>query len=125
MLLCFYDPCSGEITVGGRLVEELSRQDVRAHISYLPQNGGIIDGTFRENVEIGSPGLDEKAAPALLTGLGLDALNGFADKGMALDVSEQGAHLSGGERQRLALVRALLRQTPIILLDEPTSSLDG
>lgn len=125
MLLRFFDPCSGEITVGGRSVEKMSRQDVRAHISYVPQDGGIVDGTLRENLAIGNPGLDETVALALLTGLGLDTLNGFADKGMDLDVGEQGVHLSGGERQRLALVRALLRQTPIVLLDEPTSSLDG
>ncbi len=125
LLLRFYDPTRGRITVGGVDLREVRVASLRARIGYVPQDPILFAGTVRENIAYGRPKatLEEviRAARAAHADEFIQAL----PQGYDTPVGEAGQNLSGGQRQRLAIARALLLDPEIIVLDEATSQLDA
>nr|WP_246351386.1 thiol reductant ABC exporter subunit CydC [Deinobacterium chartae] len=123
LLLRFLDPTSGRITLGGVDLRDLELEKARAQIAWMPQEAPLLEGTLRANLRLGNASVSDLELEELLHELRLEALLTRAG-GLSGWLGEGGARLSGGERQRVALARALLRDAPIVLLDEPTAHLD-
>jgi len=125
LLLRFWDYREGEIRIGGTNVRDLAADDVRSMIGVVSQRVDLFDSTLRDNLAIADPDLtDERMAWAFRV-VGLDDLVASLPAGYATRVGEHGVRLSGGERQRLAIARVILRDAPILVLDEATANLDA
>jgi ATP-binding cassette subfamily C protein LapB len=125
ILAGIYQPSEGMVDVDGLDLRQLDPSDFRARVAYVPQDSRLFNGTLRENVLLGRPGANPSrlAAVAKLTGLARVAEN--HPMGWDLPVGESGSLLSGGQRQLVALTRSLITDPKILLMDEPTSSMDA
>ncbi|MFB7511046.1 ABC transporter ATP-binding protein, partial [Streptomyces broussonetiae] len=124
LLLRFHEPSRGRILLDGRDIAELPVDEVRRHVTLLPQDSMLFDGTIRENIVYGRP--DAADADVLAAAAAADA-HGFVSAlpdGYDSPVGKRGNNLSGGQRRRIALARAMLRTAPVLILDEPTAGLD-
>ncbi|UTV29666.1 ABC transporter ATP-binding protein [Photobacterium atrarenae] len=125
LLARFYDPDQGTIRVGGKDVKALGSEGLYQHISMVFQQVQLFDGTIMDNVRIGRPSAsDEDVFAACKMAYCGEFINRLP-AGYQTLIGESGASLSGGERQRLSIARALLKDAPIILLDEATASVDA
>lgn len=124
LLLRLYDPLSGSVMIDGRDVRDYSLSSLRSQIGVVLQDAALFSGTIADNIAIGttdaSRPLIEWAARIANADEFIDAL----PDGYETTVGERGATLSRGQRQRIAIARAVLRRTPILVLDEPTTGLD-
>jgi len=129
LLLRFYDAESGQILIDGQNIAEVTQDSLHQQIAVVPQEPSLIHGSIRDNIGYGREGATDadveraaRKAQAHAFIVGLKDANGRC--GYDCWVGERGARLSRGERQRIALARVILKDTPIVLLDEATSSLD-
>jgi ATP-binding cassette subfamily B protein len=125
LMLRFYDPDDGSITIDGVDLRRMSLSSLRRSIALVPQDPWILDGTIVENIAFGRPeappeDVMEAARVALVDEFAVRLADGYNTR-----VGEGGVLLSGGQRRRIALARAVLRRSSLLLLDEPTSGLDA
>jgi len=121
----FYDPSDGEVRIDGQDIRNYALQSLREQISLVLQDQLLFSGTIRENIAFGRPDAsDEEIAAAAVTANADEFIQRFPD-GYETLVAERGTTLSGGQKQRIAIARAILRDAPILILDEPTTGLDA
>lgn len=125
LALQFLQPDRGSILINGKDAALMSPEDVRSLVGYVEQDSGVLEGSLRANLTLGAPQISDDQLVAMLEQLGLGHLPERFSEGLDGQVGERGALVSGGERQRIAIARALLRSPQLLLLDEPTSNLDG
>ena len=125
LLLRFYDPASGTISVDGVPIKSADPREVRARIALVPQDSVVFAATARENIRFGRPDAsDAEVERAADLAHATEFLRRLPD-GFETQLGERGVTLSGGQRQRIAIARAILRDAPLLLLDEATSALDA
>ncbi|MFE1267001.1 ABC transporter ATP-binding protein [Streptomyces sp. NPDC058758] len=120
----FHDVDAGAVRVGGVDVRAIGSDALRERCAVVFQDVRLFDGTIEENVRLGRPDADPSEVRAAATAARLDEVVARLPGGWSAPVGEGGALLSGGERQRVSIARALLRDAPVVLLDEVTSALD-
>lgn len=125
LLLRFYDPINGVVSIDGHDIRTLSLDSLRRSISLVSQDAYLFNGTIRENIAMGKEGatIFEIMAAARVA-FAHDFIEAMPD-GYDTMVGERGVRLSGGERQRIAIARAVLKDAPILVLDEATSAIDS
>jgi ATP-binding cassette, subfamily C, bacterial LapB len=124
LMLGLYAPKEGAVLVDGVDLRQLDPADLRRNIGYVGQDAMLFYGTLRENIAIGAPYADDRAIIEAGEMGGLSEFVNRHPQGFDMIVGERGESLSGGQRQGVAIARAMLLNPPILLLDEPTSSMD-
>ena len=125
LLLRFADPTVGRVTIGGHDLRELSLRDLRRLIAVVSQDTYLFHGTIEENLRMGRPEASQAELEAAARSANMHDAIVALPQGYQTVVGERGVRLSGGQRQRIAIARALLRDAPILILDEALSSVDA
>lgn len=121
----FYDPSQGTVRIDGKDIRDFTINSLREQISLVLQDSLLFSGTIRENIAFGRPDATDEEIIAAACLANADRFIRDLPDGYNSPVSERAKTLSGGEKQRVAIARAILRDAPILILDEPTSSLDA
>jgi len=124
MLQGLYPPTSGRILLDGADISQFSRTELASWLGYVPQDCVLFAGSVRDNVVHRHPDASDEAIVSAATAAGVHQFIIDLPDGYASEIGEAGRRLSGGQRQRIAIARALLGDPPVVLLDEPSSSLD-
>ena len=125
LLMRFHDPLSGDLEIDGINIKDLKLNSLRSSISLVSQNTTLFPGTVRENIAYGNPDSNEEQ---IRYAAGIAEASFFISElpeDMDTNIGEDGHKLSGGQRQRLAIARAVLKDAPILILDEATSNVDN
>ncbi|HCG6641891.1 cysteine/glutathione ABC transporter ATP-binding protein/permease CydC [Vibrio parahaemolyticus] len=122
-LLCrYWDVNQGEVLIGGASLKDWCESDLRSAITVVSQRVDVLNGTLRDNLLMASPNATDEQLADILTKVELGAL--LEEPGLDAWLGDGGRQLSGGEKRRIGIARALLRDAPLLLLDEPTEGLD-
>ena len=124
LLMRFYDPSSGKILIDGKDIKDFKLADYRAQFSIVLQEPVLFSTTIGENIRYGRPGATEQDIIEAAKAANAHEFIIKGKDGYDTAVGERGMQLSGGERQRISLARAFIKNAPVLILDEPTSSLD-
>ena len=120
----FWDVNDGAVSIGGVDEKEIPLKQLYDKIAFVSQDNYLFDETVRENIRMGKLSSTDKEVEAAAKAAGCDAFIRGLEKGYDTEVGAGGAHLSGGERQRIAIARAMLKDAPIVILDEATAYID-
>lgn len=120
----FFDPQKGSISIGGVNVKDIEKNELMENVSFVFQNSRLIKGSILDNVRMSKPdATEEEVMEALRSSQCFDIIEKFPD-GVNTVIGSKGIYLSGGEMQRLAIARAMLKNSPVLILDEATAFAD-
>jgi ATP-binding cassette subfamily B protein len=125
LLLRLYEPERGIISIDGQDIQKVTQASLRQNIGVVFQDPALFSGTIRENIAYGRPTASEKEVISAARAANAHEFIQKFEKGYDTEIGERGLKLSGGQKQRIAIARALLKNAPILVLDEATSSLDS
>ena len=120
----YWDITSGSITLGDHELKEIPLTEISDQISYVSQDNYLFNRSIRENIRMGRPDATDAEVEQAAKRSGCDAFIRKLDQGYDTVVGSAGSHLSGGERQRIAIARAMLKDAPVVILDEATAYID-
>ena len=125
LLVRLYDPQGGCVLVDGENIRDFTLKSLRDQITFVPQEPMLFRASVAENISYGKPGASMEEIEEAARLAGADSFIGELSEGYETVLSERGESLSGGQRQRISIARAMLRNTPILILDEPQAGLDA
>ena len=120
----YWDVTSGSITLGGYELKDIPLSEISDQISYVSQDNYLFNRSIRENIRMGKPSATDAEVEQAAKQSGCDTFIRKLDYGYDTIVGSAGSHLSGGERQRIAIARAMLKNAPVVILDEATAYID-
>ena len=120
----FWDVTGGAITLGGADLREIPLHQLSHQIAYVTQDNYLFDRTVRDNIRMGRPDATDAEVETVAKAAGCDAFIRALEHGYDTVCGGGGGHLSGGEKQRISIARAMLKDAPVVILDEATASVD-
>ena len=120
----FWDVTGGSISIGGKNIKELSIHQLSELVSFVTQDNFLFNCSLKENIRLGNPNATDEEVYAAAKAACCDDFIARLEKGYDTPAGDAGKRLSGGEKQRIAIARAILKNAPIVILDEATSSVD-
>ena len=120
----FWDVTGGSVTLGGADLRKIPFEQLNRQIAYVSQDNYLFDRTVRENIRMGRPGASDEEVENVAKAVGCDGFIRALDHGYDTVAGGGGGHLSGGEKQRISIARAMLKNAPVLILDEATASVD-
>ena len=125
LLLRIFDPQSGSISIDGRNIKEYQVNSLRSSISVALQENILFAGSVRDNIKYVAPASDDEQVRQAITVAAIDDYVDALPEGLDTNLSDRGGKISSGQKQRISIARAVVRDTPILILDEPTAALDA